>query len=92
MQTYDYSSHRGVPGPEAPITWMEIVVSSLVPGSPDENDELEEAVLALRNKILLGIPFYGWACLRHTGKGSGTACAMAQDDRVLHVAAPLSPP
>lgn len=59
LMTYDYSSHRGVPGPEAPITWMEIVVSSLVPGSPDENDELEEAVLALRNKILLGIPFYG---------------------------------
>jgi hypothetical protein len=59
MQTYDYSSHRGVPGPEAPITWMDIVVSSLVPAVLDEDEELEEGAAILRGKILLGIPFYG---------------------------------
>ena len=47
IMTYDYSYSGGAPGPVAPVTWQEKVLNYATP-------------LFGANKILLGIPFYGY--------------------------------
>jgi spore germination protein len=47
IMTYDYSYSSGAPGPVAPVTWQERVLNYATP-------------LFGANKILLGIPFYGY--------------------------------
>lgn len=41
LMTYDYSSGKGVVGPNAPLAWMEESVEALL-GPAGDNDELEE--------------------------------------------------
>ncbi len=47
IMTYDYSYSGGPPGPVAPVNWQEKVLNYSVP-------------LFGANKILLGVPFYGY--------------------------------
>ena len=50
VMTYDFSSSRGLPGPNAPIDWMEVVSRSLVGTNPHPS---------YAKQLLLGIPLYG---------------------------------
>ncbi|CAB4006645.1 Chitinase domain-containing 1 [Paramuricea clavata] len=48
LMTYDYSSHGGQAGPNAPLQWVRDSVKAL---SPDSNEQ--------RKKVFVGLNFYG---------------------------------
>ncbi|XP_028405915.1 chitinase domain-containing protein 1-like [Dendronephthya gigantea] len=48
LMTYDYSSHGGQAGPNAPLKWVRESVKAL---SPDSNEQ--------RKKVFVGLNFYG---------------------------------
>jgi len=50
LMTYDFSAHRGLIGPNAPISWVREAVEALAPNAGDPN----------RAKILAGLAMYGY--------------------------------
>ena len=53
VMTYDHASHTGRVGPNAPLPWARSALESLVGHD-------EATATAVRSRLLLGIPFYGY--------------------------------
>jgi len=49
VSVMSYDANQAQEGPNAPIAWVKTVVSSMGRGN-----------MALRKKLLMGVPFYGW--------------------------------
>jgi spore germination protein len=69
IMTYDYSYSSSAPGPVAPVNWQERVLKYAIP-------------LFGANKILLGIPFYGydWNLTKRQTDKTVTANSRGYDD------------
>lgn len=57
LMTYDYSIHRGRTGPNAPLFWQNSTVAALLAAAGPLDSPTARA---LAQRILLGVPFYGY--------------------------------
>jgi chitinase domain-containing protein 1 len=82
VMTYDHAGALGREGPNSPFSWMKEVVEGLVePEDEDSEDNSDFAQLAdgsgsgksRAQKILMGLPFYGYRFSRSQGQEAYTA-------------------
>jgi chitinase domain-containing protein 1 len=59
MMTYDYSTSEGLPGPNAPLSWMAQTIMFLV--------QQDAQAMQWTSKLLLGFNFYGYDYVKNGG-------------------------
>lgn len=79
LMTYDFSSSRGVVGPNAPLEWVRESASSLLSTVTDPNERR-----ALAAKVLVGLAMYGYVTPKRWGpRGASSSTPPRSLDRSL---------